>query len=432
MHSLVLDNADAPKTNYYTLQPVCQPLYHGNHTNTSVTESYDVIVVGGGPAGSSAAMQAARDGANVLLVEREPEIAATVRTSGVTWMETIREYGIPRSCYNPIKNYGFCSPDNQVLVKGDRYGAAVLDVRGAYRWLARQAQEAGARILTGINVNGARRNKNGIEITGSGHQGKIQAQGSIIIDASGFPGAVIKYLKLAPPWSRFGAGAEYELEAENVEHDTWWLMVGSMYSPAGYAWIFPISPSRVRVGVGVAKPQRSEDPRRILDDLLANGTGPVGSLGKTRILEYHYGLIPNSGIDRSSVYERVILAGDTAGQANPLVLEGIRYAIRFGRMAGSTAAKAALQDDASLDMLRHYEKAWRSEAESRIKSAYKVQKRWLDLTDPQWDRELDIINELNADQFLAFVRADFGLYNMTKLAVRHPKLAVRQLFGLLR
>ena len=68
--------------------------------------------------------------------------------------------------------------------------------------------------------------------------------------------------------------------------------------------------------------------------------GPIKKLGKITPIEFHYGLIPNDGLSRKTVYNNLILVGDTAGQANPLVLEGIRYAIKFGRVAGEVAAKA--------------------------------------------------------------------------------------------
>ena len=393
-----------------------------------MVRSYDVVVVGGGPAGSSAARRAAGAGASVLLVEKEPQIATTVRTSGVTWSSSISEFGIPRRCYNPIKNYGFVSPNNRVVVRDHTSRAAVLDVRETYRWLAAEAERAGASILTGMPIRSATRE--GSDVLLEGAEG-FSVRGRVVVDASGFAGAVAQSLGLAGPWRRFGAGAEYELHASSVDSETWWLMVGSMYSPAGYAWVFPVGGDLVRVGVGVAKPECVADPKTLLDNMMRDKTGPVGDLGETRVSEYHYGLIPNGGIDRRSVYDNVILAGDSAGQANPLVLEGIRYAIRFGGLAGETAAAAA-SGDASAASLASYETGWRRAVESRIKSAYRVQDRWLALTDTQWDEELDTIRELSADEFLDFVKAEFGMSRVLRLAVRHPRLAVRQLFGLVR
>ena len=84
------------------------------------------------------------------------------------------------------------------------------------------------------------------------------------------------------------------------------------------------------------------------------------------------------------------------------------------------------------DALYPYEENWRNAIESKINSARKVQDRWIGLSDKEWDKELDIIKELKTEEFLDFIKADFGLSNMLKLAVSHPKLAVRQLFNLVK
>ena len=233
-------------------------------------------------------------------------------------------------------------------------------------------------------------------------------------------------------WERFGAGAEYEAKVEHVKADTWWLMVGEKYSPAGYAWIFPLGDNIARIGVGIGKPDSPVDPTARLKELIENKEGPIADLGKIEPIEFHYGLIPNDGLSRKTVYDNLILVGDSAGQANPLVLEGIRYAIKFGRIAGEVASKAIKSNDTSEKKLSEYEDNWKKAIESKIKSAGKVQGRWIGLTDEDWDKELDIISELKPEEFLDFIKADFGLSNMLKLATSHPKLAVRQLFNLVK
>ena len=58
------------------------------------------------------------------------------------------------------------------------------------------------------------------------------------------------------------------------------------------------------------------------------------------------------------------MVGDSAGQANPLVLEGIRYAIRYGQNAGEIAAKAALSGKTQAESLATYEKRWRGDKDT--------------------------------------------------------------------
>ena len=395
---------------------------------------YDLVVVGGGPAGASAAFTAAKKGIKVALLEKENSIAETVRTSGVTWIQNIKEFGIPDDCFNPIKNFSFCSPNNEVTISDVIPRAAVLDVRKTYRWLANEAKNQGADIFVKMNIKEVIKNQKGdiVGVSGSGPNGEAIFRSKVVIDATGFPSTVCKAMGFAPQWERFGAGAEYEVRAENVDSDTWWLMVGQQYSPAGYAWIFPLGDNIVRIGVGVGKPESNVDPTQRLKEIMEKKLGPIKELGELKEIEFHYGLIPNDGLSRKTVFNNLILVGDSAGQANPLVLEGIRYAIKFGRVAGKVAAEAITSGNTDEESLYPYEENWRKEIESKINSAGKVQDRWIGLSDDEWDKELDIIKELKPEEFIDFIKADFGLSNMIKLATHHPKLAVRQLFNLVK
>ena len=394
---------------------------------------YDLIVVGAGPAGSSAAYAAAKNGIKVALLEKEENVAQTVRTSGVTWIDYAKEFGIPEDCYNPIRTYNFCSPNNTVSITDNKPKAAVLDVRKTYRFLADMAKKNGAEIFVNTNVtNVITENGSIVGVKASSSNSEMIFHARMLIDASGFQSAVSKSLGLVKQWERFGVGAEYEAEVENVKSDTWWLMVGQMYSPAGYAWIFPLGKNMVRIGVGVGKPESDVDPTQRLDELIEKGAGPIKDLGKITKKEFHYGLIPNEGLSRKTVYDNLILVGDTAGMANPLVLEGIRYAIKYGRVAGDVASKAIKSGDTSEKALQYYEETWKKEIESKIKSAHKVQARWLELSDSEWDKEIDIISNLTADEFLDFVRADFTISKIIKIAAHHPILAVRQLFNIIK
>ena len=395
---------------------------------------FDIVVVGAGPAGSSAAHEAARNGSSVVLLEKESVVAETVRTSGVTWIKDAQSFGIPEDCYNPIKNYSFCSPSNTVTISDDVAKAAVLDVRKTYRHLAKQAQESGAKLFVDTNVTDVitDEQKKPIGVIAKSADKEIKFNAKVIIDCSGFQSVVGKMLGLVTQWERFGAGAEYEVRAENVDDKTWWLMVGQKYSPAGYAWIFPVGGDIVRIGVGIGKPESNVDPTERLNELMENKEGPIKDLGEITKIEFHYGLIPNDGLSRKTIYDNLILVGDSAGQANPLVLEGIRYAIRFGRVAGKVASDAIKNDDTSENALRPYETDWKKAIESKINSASKVQNRWIGLSDEQWEKELDVISELSADEFLDFIRADFGISKIVRLATHHPKLAVRQLFSIVK
>ena len=395
---------------------------------------YDVVVVGGGPAGLSSAWSAAKKGLSVAIIERDDAIGQNVRTSGVTWIKEAKSFGIPSEYYNEISNYAFYSPNNYVLKKSDIAQAAVLDVRKTYQFLAYQAASEGADIFLRTSVIDVIKNEQGklSGVKATSLKEDLTFNSKLVIDASGFYSVVGRSLGIVLPWKRFGAGAEYEAYVEKIDSDTWYLMVGSQYSPAGYAWIFPLGKNKVRIGVGVGKPNSQADASKLLIELLEKRPKPLSDLGRIVPIEFHYGLIPNEGLRQSTIDDNLILVGDSAGQANPLVLEGIRYAIEFGRTAGRIGGESILQGDTSKESLKSYEVTVKKAIGSKIAAAIKVQYRWLNLTDQEWDKEIEIIGELSAEEFLDFIKADFGMTNMLKLATHHPKLALRQLFQIIK
>ena len=393
-------------------------------------DKYDIVVVGAGPAGLSAAYSAARNGATVLVLERDDGIAHNIRTSGVSWIDEMTKFGIGKEHYNPIRNYAFFSPSNEVMIKGNESKCCVLNVRSTYQHLAFEAASVGANIMVKANATNAvvRNNRiSGVKINTP--KGEFSINADLVIDASGFSTAVGRKFGFVSEWKRYGVGAEYECFAENCDDETWMLMVGNQYSPAGYAWAFPLGKNRIRIGVGIGRPESNEEPLDRLNTMLEKKPKPLDRMGKIEPVELHYGFIPNEGVRASTVADGFMLVGDSAGQANPLVLEGIRYAIEFGRLAGEIGSKA-LENGATKESLQEYEQIWRSRVQSKIAAALRVQSRWLDLTDDEWDKEIDIIRDMSMDEFLDFIRADFSMSKMLKLALHHPRTAARQLFNM--
>ena len=391
----------------------------------------DIAVVGGGPAGLSAAYAAAKSKAKVILFEKDESIAHNIRTSGVTWIDEIEKLGITSEHYNPIKNYCFISPSNEITITGSTAKSCVLNVRSAFQKLAFLAAEAGSEIMVKSSVMNvvidSKKRISGLKV--STPKGDVIIGSKLVIDASGFNSSIARRLGKVNEWRRYGVGAEYECYCENVDSETWTLMVGREYSEAGYAWVFPLSKNRVRIGVGIGRPESTTDPLEKLNSIIEKKLNPFHKMGKITPIELHYGAIPNEGLRKSTVFDGLILVGDSAGQANPLLLEGIRYAIEFGRLAGKIGAMSLSEDSVKASLIE-YERIWRSKIESKINSAIKVQSRWIGLSDEEWNKEIEILRDLTVEEFLDFIKAEFTTSKMVKLALNHPRLAARQLFDM--
>src|SRR5215469_17120302 len=122
------------------------------HKERDETRHFDVLIVGGGPAGLSAADTAARKGARVALLERQKEIGYPIHTSGGSWIKDMQALHIPSDLYHPIRSVFFRSPTREVRFDYPDPICCVLDVRGVYQLLASRAVASGAQLHPGTPV----------------------------------------------------------------------------------------------------------------------------------------------------------------------------------------------------------------------------------------------------------------------------------------
>src|SRR5579885_3793659 len=107
-------------------------------------DDYNVLIVGGGPAGLAAAESAAKQG--VLVLERQNEIGYPIHTSGGSWISDMKALSVPEHLYHPITTVVFLSPRREVSLHYNPAVACVVDVRGLYQHLAQRAIAAGATL----------------------------------------------------------------------------------------------------------------------------------------------------------------------------------------------------------------------------------------------------------------------------------------------
>lgn len=386
-------------------------------------ERVEVLVVGGGPAGLSAARTVAAAGREVLVVERQPTVGEHVRTSGVTALETTARLDAPAELRHVVERVRFRTREDEVVVELERRRLCVLDVRSFYRWLARRAEEAGARVATATNVTGARRADSGLVECRLGGSASVLA--SVVVDASGYRASVSRQVGLHRGFERFGVGAEYELEAPHVSQEEAVLVLDEGIAPAGYAWAFPWGESRVRLGVGLHHADVRDNPRVQLRALHADAAafGLVLTGGSVR--ESHFGLIPAHGRPARVVADGLVAVGDAAGQGTLVVGEGIRTGIRAGEVAGEVILAALERGSVSRNALLPYEEWCESELGRSFRVAEVINRRLSSFGDPEWSSALRMLRRMPADLVLDLLESRFPRRRLLLWLAANPRTAWR-------
>ncbi len=384
-----------------------------------------VVIVGGGPAGLAAGEAAAQQGVDVVILERQGEIGYPIHTSGGSWISELKALGIPSHLYHPVGTAIFLSPNREVAFHYPEPVTCVLDVRGLYQYLAQQAIAAGARIeLKTFAQTPILEDRKVVGVTVKDRLGQSVAyRAKVVIDASGFSSIIATRAGLHKNFERYGYGAEYDLYAPNYDQDRVYLIMGSKVAPAGYAWLFPRGNGRVRVGVGILKPDAdSEDARIYLDEIARRVPSLAPMLASASPVEYHTGLFPSEAPPEKMVLPGLVATGDAAMQGSTLVGEGIRYAINAGRIAGRVVGESIKQGDWSPRALSRYEDEWRGKYLRDLQIAWRINQRIARFTDRQWDKGLDLLKTLTPDQAALLLKGDFSPKIFFNLVTKNPSL----------
>jgi digeranylgeranylglycerophospholipid reductase len=387
----------------------------------------DVVIVGGGPAGLAAAEAAAQQGAHTIVLERQKEIGYPIHTSGGSWISDMKAIGIPSTLYHPIKHVTFLSPNNSCDFTYEVPTCCVLDVRGLYQHLAVRAVKAGASIQPASPVEGPiLEDTRIIGVRGKNSSNEPEEwRAAVTIDCSGISSTLATRTGLHAGYQRYGYGAEWDLYAPNYPEDRLYLIVGGQVAPAGYAWIFPRGNGRVRLGVGVLRPDVDADARAYLLSFTDRLPQLAPVFAGASPLEYHTGLFPSEGMAAHFVSDGLMTAGDSAGHGSALVGEGIRFAIYSGQMAGAIAAKAAQRSDTSAPTLAEFDRTWRAKFGRNLDIALLINKRIAAYSDTDWDRSLDLLKKLSPEQAAEALRGDFSMKLIMGIIQRNPTLLAK-------
>ena len=395
-------------------------------------EKVDILIVGGGPAGLATAAQAA-SGGSVLVVHRDAEIGLPIRTSGGSWRRSVRALGIPESCYQVIASLDLRGPTLAHTVVFDEDDLpVVLDVTKTYQFLAGRARESGAIIRCGHTFLTGRRTNGGIISKVRGDAGEYDVQSLFVVDATGTSNAVLRQLAGIELPVRFGVGVEYEVTLRRHQPSRAVLFMVPEFTKSGYGWVFPTNRGSTRVGIGVIRPISRDQPGRLLDELLASPLARSLDIEVNQVIETHHGVIPSEGPRRRLIYDRLVAVGDSGGQANPIVGEGIRYCVESGRRLGKALSEAIGAMHLREQILRGYARWWHRQYGRSFILAQQVNRRIASYDAADWDRAIRRVRSFSPSEVATVLRFEIGVPQILGLMARHPSLALKAALDAIR
>jgi len=356
-------------------------------------EKFDLIVVGGGPAGSVAAKTAAKGGLKTLLLEKDRDFGIPVRCAEGIGLKNLDKFIEPNPKFidNKLEKVRFFAPDgNLVHLNLDEKGA-ILNRKVFDFELARLAAEAGAYVRNRCCATGLIRENGSVQLIFEHYNKEYKVTAPIIIGADGVESRVARWAGINSSITPIDIETcfQYTLHHPDVEEEYCDFYFGQLIAPKGYIWVFPKGGKLANVGIGVAASVNKDKSAKQRIEEFIEKKFPGAS-----ILSSVAGSVPSARVLKRLAADNVMIAGDAAHQSNPLTGGGIMSAMWGGMFAGETAVSALNRGDFSERGLSNYAKLYMKRVGDDYNYHYKLKRAVHKLTDKTLNKTASVINKL--------------------------------------
>ena len=397
-------------------------------------EQTDVVVVGGGPCGSFAALTAATLGAEVVVFEEHREIGVPQHCAGLLSISGLKRSSLrlPEEVIeNRITGAVFYSPScKELVIRRDSPVSYVINRKLFDKHLAELATRSGVQfrlrsrvkslIFDSQCVSGVVVKKKEIDET---------IASRLVIDAEGCSSILLKRAGLETLDKHMVVNAiQAEVNrVDEIDSDTVEIYLGRKYAPGFFAWIIPRSDASAKVGLAT----RSGDPRDYLRRFMKHHPVASKKLQKAKVNDTSLHPIPLGGMIPKAYSNGLLVVGDAASQVKPTTGGGVVFGLSCSKIAGEVASEALKENDLSAAVLSRYQDRCRNLIGSELAMMRRVRRVLNRLSDEKVDKTIELCRRLEVNRLLE-ESGDMDYQGQSLMRVlRHPTALIAAVYLML-
>ena len=345
---------------------------------------YDVVVIGGNLAGTSAALAAASKGLNVALVERNKHPFQPAHCGEEIDIEILRFFDLYNLNYtkNHIKKFIINVGVKEYDFEFKKDVFLIVDRNFIENELLKRTKNIGVKLILGNRMKKFNKPHEIVLADDTSINGKI------IIDSSGITCQVGKHIgidtKLKP--EDIGVGIQSRVQS-NFNAGIVKIWFHEPFAPSGYAYLFPLTDKIANIGIGVKGGQKL-DLNKLLHNYIKHEIK-----SDYKILSTFRSCVPVASPLKRLYRDNVMITGDAARLSNSLTGGGIRNAMVSGTIAGLVAVKYLNKEIQSLEL-------YQSLLNKKIKSLTKIHRKKIKMENAKnfikgYSRSFSVLCKLN-------------------------------------
>lgn len=382
---------------------------------------YDVVIIGAGPAGAQCARDLSTANIKILLLEKNKDFHTNNYSSGGAPLSMMKDYDLPDSIVGSFwDTLQIATSNDSHTWKSPSLEGVVCDFMKLRQFLALEAEkrQTEIRLHTTYLQHENRDNSIAVHIKNLDTQKTETIETKVLVDATGVERKVL--MQGVPDHAKTIAatGIEHLIESSSTDYQKYAgslnFYFGHRWMPQGYAWIFPMEPNLLKIGIIRYFPHDKYMPYETSYTFYLNKfIEEQLSMPPLNVLDKHgktlYYLKGQKDIRYSG---RVISIGDAISTLNPLACEGIRHALFSGKAASKHILEFLSGNKQAFhyydkDMKKYFGFKW-------LASELLTNQIYQQKNDKKYDQMLETFKKFTMQEMLAF-SFDYKLSKMFKL-----------------